>query len=412
MATSVVGELTPLIWFAGLAAVLLTDRAIHTRVLKRCEAGQAPQMSGLIAWTVFQSVYANLLALQLWFSPYIPGQTLAVIYLFGGLANAAATLRASKALSLAGAGATIAFLLGLPVADYLLHGARNPHDLMPLVGGMLLLAFGVNLWKSLLASDAAQAEAQAAMVRERQSAAAAAAAKSSMIQRMNDELRTPMAALIGAAEHLRRAAASPQARAHIATLVQAGEVLKLVLSDLSDLDRLENGQLSIEPKPAHPQDLLRSVVSAFRVAARDKNLELFTDADPGVPALVEFDAARVRQILFNLLANAIRHTQHGGVRVGLQAAPAPETGKVRLTFSVADTGVGMSRAHLALIFGRERLSAEGEGPGLGLAISLRLARLMGARLSAQSELGEGSVFSLILDAPILARHAATPRSAA
>jgi signal transduction histidine kinase len=407
VATSVVGNLLPMFWFLGLLPALLIDRWLFQRLAKNCQSGEPPaRMGGLTAWVTAQSVYGNLLAVLLWFSPYVPGETLAVIYMFGGLSNAAATLRSSVPLSIAGAGSTVAFLLGLPLAEYLINGAHNPLDLMPLMGGLLLLAFGVNLWRSLLASDAAQLEAEAAVLRERQAAAAAAAAKTSTIQRMNDELRTPMAALIGASEHLRRAAQSPQARAHIATIVQAGEVLKLVLDDLSDLDRLENGQLRIEAKAADPRDLLRGVLSAFRATAQDKNLELFLDIDPATPPLVEMDDARVRQVLFNLLANAVRYTTHGGVRVRLQSQ-AVDASNVRLTFVIADTGAGMSRSQLALIFGRERLCADGEGPGIGLAISLRLAKLMGGRLTAKSELGEGSIFAFTLDAPVAAQRASS-----
>jgi signal transduction histidine kinase len=263
-----------------------------------------------------------------------------------------------------------------------------------------LLAFGISLWRSLLESDAAQARAEASAMRERQAAAAAAAAKSDTIKRMNDELRTPMQALIGAAEHLRRAAASPEARAHIATLAQAGEVLKLVLNDLSDLDQLENGLVRIEAKPADPREIARGVVSAFRAAAQDKHLELFLDVTRQMPASVQIDAPRVRQILFNLLANAVRYTTHGGVRVSVNARASETPNHVRLNFIIADTGAGMSRAQLAQVFGRERVSAEGEGPGLGLAISMRLARLMGGQLNAKSDLGEGSVFTLTLDAPV------------
>lgn len=407
VATSVIGEMTPILWFVGLIPVLLFDRWVFQRLLNACLAGDPPRtMPRIILWTGAQSIYGNLIAVMLWFSPYVPGESLAIIYMFGGLANAAATLRSSVTLSVAGAGSTIAFVLGLPLAEYLINGARNPLDLMPLMGGLLLLAFGVNLWKSLLASDVAQLEAEAAVLRERQAAAAASAAKSSVIQRMNDEMRTPMTALVGAAEHLRRAAQSPQARAHIATLVQASEVLRLVLNDLSDLDRLENGQLHIETKAADPRELLRGVVSAFRAAAQDKQLELFVDADPAMPALVEIDATRVRQVLFNLLANAIRYTTHGGVRVRMTAQPI-DAARVRINVIIADTGAGMSRSQLALVFGRERLSTDGEGPGLGLSISLRLARLMGGKISAKSELGEGSVFSFTLDANVAAAQAST-----
>lgn len=400
VAVAVVGNAGPLIWLAGLVFVLLLDRRIFMRLGARCAAGETPKTAGLVVWTVVQSVYGNILAVMLWFAPYVPGETLAVIFLCGGLANAAATLRSSHALALAGLGPTVAAMIGLPLADYMIGGMRNAFDLMPLVGAVLLIGFGVNLWRSLLASDAAQAQAEAAVLRERQAAAAAAAAKSDTIQRMNNELRTPMAALIGASEHLRRAAASPEARAHIATLVQAGEVLKLVLDDLSDLDKLENGAVRIEPKPADPREIARGVVSAFRAAAQDKHLELFLDVSRDVPVRVEIDALRVRQILFNLLANAVRYTAHGGVRVSLAVRGAEAPGHVKLAFVVADTGIGMSRSQLALIFGRERVCAAGEGPGLGLSISLRLARLMGGRLNARSELGQGSVFSFTLDAPL------------
>ncbi len=406
VATSLTGDAWPIIWFVGLIAVVVTDRILYGRLVQRCEAGAPPQnLVGLVVWTIAGSSYGNILAAMLWFAPYVPGETLAIIYICGGLANAAATLRSVPSLAIAGVGPTIAVLLGLPLTDYLMGGAQNSLDLLPLVGGLLLLGFGVNLWKSLVASDIAQLAAEEAAMRERQSAAAAAAAKTDMIARINDEMRTPMQALIGAAEHLRRAASTPQARAHIATFVQASEVLKLVLDDFSDLDSLENGRLAIEPKPIDPRELARSVASAFRVAAKDKNLELFLDVTPDVPASVEIDATRVRQVLFNLLANSVRYTQHGGVRVRLSAHALADD-RVRLNFIVADTGPGMSKAKLAAIFGRARMSSEGHGAGLGLAISLRLAKLMGGSLTARSEVGQGTMFSFAIETPLAAQSQA------
>lgn len=401
VATAMLGEPSALYWFAGFIVVMVLDSAVHRWLLARCEAGMPPRdLYAVAAWTFVQSAYGNVLAALLWFSPHMPGETLAVIYICGGVANAAATLRSSKILSIAGLAPTIGFLLGLPLAEYALSGWRDPLLLMPFVGGLLMVGFGLSLWRSLLESDAAQARAEASALRERQAAAAAAAAKSDTIKRMNDELRTPMQALIGAAEHLRRAAVSPEARAHIATLAQAGEVLKLVLDDLSDLDRLENGVLRIEPKPSDPREIARGVVSAFRAAAQDKHLELFLDVTRETPPLVQIDALRVRQILFNLVANAVRFTSHGGVRVSLSGRLSETPGQVRLHFVVADTGAGMSRAQLAQILGRERLSNEGDGPGLGLSISMRLARLMGGQLNAKSDLGQGSVFTLSLEVPL------------
>jgi signal transduction histidine kinase len=402
VSVSILGNFWPAYWFLGLVVVIMIDRALYARLAAQCARGEPPpHLIRLTIWTLAQSAYGNVIAVMLWNAPYVHGETLAVTYFCGGLANAAVTLRSSPALSAAGTGPTIAFMLALPIYDFVSGGADNALDLMPLVGGLLLLGFGVNIWRALLASDVAQAEAEFAVIRERQAAAAAAAAKSDAISRMNSELRTPMAALSGAAEHLHRVAATPAARAHIATLVQASEVLKLVLDDLSDLDKLENGQVRIEAKASDPREVLRSVTNAFKAAAQDKQLELFVDVSADTPAMVEIDAARVRQILFNLLANAVRYTIHGGVRVRLALQPSPNEGVARLAFTIADTGVGLSRLQLAAIFARGRVAASGEGPGLGLAISLRLARLMNGHLTAKSELGEGSVFSFTLDAPIV-----------
>jgi len=407
VATSVLGNALPIVWWFGLVPVVVFDRVVYGRLLARCQRNDPPKhLAGLVVSTALGSAYGNILAVMLWFAPYLHGETLAIMYIFGGLANAAASLRSSPTLSLAGLAPTILCMLGLPLASFMMSSGQNSLDLVPLVAGFLFLGFGINLWKSLMASDAAQLRAEEAAEREQRAAAAAAAAKTDMIQRMNDELRTPMTALIGAAEHLRRGAPTPAARAHISTLVQAGEVLKLVLDDLSDLDRLENGQLRIDPTPSDPRELLSSVVSAFHAAAQDKHLELFLDIAPETPAAVEIDSLRVRQVLFNLLANAVRYTAHGGVRVRLAVRPGSASGRARLVFVVADTGAGMSRSQLALIFGRGRFNADGEGPGLGLAISMRLAKLMGGQLAARSELGQGSVLSLVLEAPICVRRSA------
>lgn len=408
VATAMIGNAWALYWYAGFALAMLGERAAYRGLLARCEAGMAPRrLWPLTLWTVLQSIYSNLLAALLWFSTHVSGETLAVIFICGGLANAAATLRSSTPLALAGMAPSIAFLVGLPFADYALSGFNNVLLLTPAIGAVMLVGFGASHWRSLRESDAAQARAEAAAMRERRAAAAAAAAKSDVIKRMNDEMRTPMQALIGAAEHLRRAAATPEARVRIGMLAQAGEVLKLVLDDLSDLDQLENGLVRIEAKPTDPREIARSVVNAFRPAAQDKHLELFLDMPRQEPMLVALDPLRVRQILFNLVANAVRFTVHGGVRVSYNVRASEKPGHVYVSFIVADTGQGISQAQLAQIFARERTAADGEGPGLGLAISLRLARLMSGRLNAKSEPGEGSVFSFTLQAPVAAaRNAA------
>lgn len=406
LAAAIFNTPAPLVWVGMFVLVVLIDRAAFVHLGARCDAGDPPpRMPWFIAWTALQSSYANALSVILWFVPHESGPTMAVMFLCGSLANTATTMRNSPALAAAAIGPTMAYLVGLPIAQFALGGGGDGADLVPLIGAVLLLVWGFRLWKSLLTFDQANAQAEASASRERQAAAAAAAAKTDVIQRMNDELRTPLAALQGAAEYLRRVASSPQARAHLANLKQASDGLQLVLDDISALERSD--ALASDPAPADPRELARGIVSSFRAAAQDKNLELFLDIAPDAPSLVAVDSARLRQILSNLVSNAVRYTSHGGVRVTLAANASETPGIMRLRFEVSDTGRGLSRAHLAVLFGRNRSSV---GEGQGLAISLRLARLMDASLTAKSELGQGAVFTLALDAPVVA--GAEARSAA
>lgn len=398
---SMLGSVLVLYWLVGLLFVILADQWAHRGLLARVNKGEATgRMPRLLAWTAMQSAYGNALAALLWFSPLESGKALAALYLCGSLANAAGTLRHSPALAAAAMTPTAAFLLGLPVAEFLL--TRQAVDLFPLVGGLLLLAWGVKLWNSLLASDAALAHAEASAMRERQAAASAAAAKSDMINRVNDELRTPLAALAGVSEYLRRAAATPSARELVASLAHANEVLRQALEDVSDLSRREDEQLQFVAQQADPRQIARSVVAAFRTAADDKGIELFLDMAADVPATVEIDPVRVRQILFNLVANAVSFTTYGGVRIRVSASPSERERRIKLVFSIADTGAGMSRSHLAIILGRGRTPDASESDASGLSAAVKLARLMGGEITAKSELGEGSLFTFALDAPVVA----------
>jgi signal transduction histidine kinase len=411
VAASLLGSFWSIYWFAGLVVVVLGDRAFHRRLLKDCEAGAPPpRIRALVVWTVLQSAYGNVLAVLLWFAPNVPGETLAVIFICGGLANAAATLRSSIPLSVAGVAPTVACLLGLPVAAFLNSGGRTV-ELVPLVGALLMLGFGFGLWRSLLASDVAHVQAEEAAARERRAAAAAAAARSDTIRAIDDGVRTPMMALAGAVELVRRtASATPRARASVASLTQALDVLRLAVADLANLDNPEHHQMSVESEPTDLHQLVGGAVDAFRAAAYDKNLELFLDVAPSAPLTVKLDGLRVRQILYSLLSNAVRYTSHGGVRLHLSAQPLQEDERIRLRFVISDTGAGMSRSQLALVFGGDKVSDD--RGGVGLVSSIRLARQMGGHLAAKSELGQGSVFCLTIDAPLAAhceRNAANAR---
>jgi signal transduction histidine kinase len=143
---------------------------------------------------------------------------------------------------------------------------------------------------------------------------------------------------------------------------------------------------------------MRAIAGAFRAAAREKRLELFVDVSAATPPLVCIDAIAVSRILYTLIANAIAHTHHGGIRLRLRVAQGDAPASVRLELMVADTGVGLSRAQIALIYA----AAEEYGAG-GVADCVRWARALGGTLTAQSELGEGALFRLSLSAVVAGR---------
>lgn len=392
IATSLLRDGWPALWFLGLVPVLLVDRAIF-RWLARQIAAEAPTpKSWLVAWMIGQSLYANAMAALLWFAPEGPGVALAFMYMCAGLANAAATLRSSPILAIAGGVPTIVCMLGLPIAEFFLDGAQETLALMPLAATLLFFGFGANLWRSLAGADIALERAEAAGISQRRAEATAAAARADTIERVTRELRTPLAALASAAEGVRRSGSAPIS-APVAALLQANEVMGAAIKSIAS-----PGGLNAQPEPTDLRALLRSLAGVFRAAAQDKRLELFVDISAATPALVYIDAANLRRILYNLLDNAIRHTVHGGVRVRLRVARAANDDAIRLEVLVADTGIGISRAHMALLMA----SAEREDEAGGLAMSIRLARALGGELTAQSELGEGALFRVALTAGIIA----------
>lgn len=385
-----------LYWMAGVVAVIFADRQLHARQLQQSEAGQAPRLlPWMLAWTVLQSAYGNMLGAMLWFSPVEPGRTMAALFIVGGLVNGAATMRHSAAFSLAAIGPSACYLIALPLAEFFLRGGNAMH-LTPVIAAVLVLSWGAQLWRALRASDAALIHAEASAERERLAVANASGARMDAVRELDADLRTPLMALINAAEYLQRTAKTPAARAHMDTLAASGALLRRLIDDHANPDHFERGELEVRRAPEDPSQLAASALSAFRAAAQDKGLELFIDVAPSTPACVALDPLRVRQILYHLIANAIRSTTHGGVRLAVSADASGDPEHVMLAFVVADTGAGLSRSQQRLIF------EPATSPANGLAAMQRLAQRMGGTISCESELGQGSRFTLTIAAPVVA----------
>jgi len=222
-----------------------------------------------------------------------------------------------------------------------------------------------------------------------------ARAKSEFLANMSHEIRTPMTIFLGALEHLGQVDHNPEHQELLHMADQAARHLRELIDDVLDFSRIDAGQVEIHEGPLDVSAWLEDAVGIFQTLARQKNLRLTFGITDEVPAIIEADAIRLRQILNNLVNNAIKFTPQGEVTVTVKA-----TGE-HLEFEVTDTGIGIAEDKQNLLFRSfsqidSSFQRDYGGTGLGLAISKKLAGLMGGKISVQSREGEGSIFSLIL----------------
>ncbi len=230
------------------------------------------------------------------------------------------------------------------------------------------------------------------------------AAKSDFLANMSHEIRTPLNGVLGMAELLTRSELSPTQRRYAEQIKSSGTMLLTILNDILDMSKLESGQLAIDPVRTDITAQCRDAIAFHTPAAQSKGLSLVLDLEPDVPEFVVVDPMRLRQILGNLITNALKFTETGRivVTVGFRTASSDEHGEVgELLVSVADSGIGMHPEEVARLF--ERFSqANGDtarrygGTGLGLAICKQLCEAMQGDISVQSTWGEGTTFHVRL----------------
>jgi PAS domain S-box-containing protein len=246
----------------------------------------------------------------------------------------------------------------------------------------------------------AQKQAEAALVQAKEDAEAANRAKSAFLATMSHEIRTPLNGVLGMAQAMENDELEPVQRRRLSTIRQSGEALLLILNDLLDLSKIEAGKLELEATEFALTPLLEGVCGGFVEAAARKGVGLVLDTDASAPGIYRGDPTRLRQILFNLVSNALKFTEVGEVR--LSARRDGDT----LILNVTDTGIGIAPDRLSRLFNKfEQADASTTrrfgGTGLGLAISRDLATLMGALIDASSVEGAGSDFRLAVDLPRL-----------
>ncbi|NTV62062.1 MAG: PAS domain-containing protein [Oscillochloris sp.] len=244
----------------------------------------------------------------------------------------------------------------------------------------------------------AQRQAQADLERARDAAEAATRAKSAFLASMSHEIRTPLNAVIGMTSLLQDTILTSEQQVCVETIRTGGQALLAVISDILDFSRIESGHVDLQSAPFDLPACLAATVALVNYGARQKGLSVNSTCDPSLPQAVVGDEARLRQVLLNLLGNAVKFTSQGEVSLhAIATAHDPQTAWVTIT--VCDTGIGMTPDQLTQIFEpfvqADRATAQRYGgTGLGLTISRQLVEMMGGQIEVVSALGIGSTFSI------------------
>jgi PAS domain S-box-containing protein len=223
--------------------------------------------------------------------------------------------------------------------------------------------------------------------------------KSEFLANMSHEIRTPMNAILGFCELLQGIATDSRSQSYLAAITSSGKTLMSLINDILDLSKIEAGKLELNYEEVNLYQLIQEIEQIFSEKAREKNIQLQSLLIPPLPEKILFDEVRLRQILFNVVGNAIKFTEEGYVKVWMTSIPLTAD-QIQLIIMVEDTGIGIAQDNQSRVFdvftqSEGQSSRKYGGTGLGLTITRRLTEILGGRIELKSELGKGSTFRFI-----------------
>ncbi|GFE49262.1 sensor histidine kinase [Roseobacter cerasinus] len=259
-----------------------------------------------------------------------------------------------------------------------------------------IISLGLNITSSVKYEEKLKAA--------RESAEAANRAKSAFLANMSHEIRTPMNGVVGMADVLADTPLTEEQRLYVDTIKNSGEALLVIINDVLDYSKIEAERLQLHPEPFDLETCILEIMMLLQSSARDKGLDLTLDYDLFLPSEVVGDPGRMRQILTNLMGNAVKFTSEGHVLVKVRGTPNEATGNVTLSITVEDTGIGIPDDMIDHVFGEfnqveSERNRQFDGTGLGLAISKHLVKMMDGRIWLTSEEGVGSCFGFEVTFP-------------